>query len=228
MLLSPFPRLYRKNKTIPADDLSRADVNGRVKDGAIENESVEFTVFTARVRLRRKIAEERFVQFAAGEAGIEDFAVHADSDGAESIGVKGADQLAGIPLPDGKEGRHPNALEILLAIGTEILQENVTEGDRLNAVFEVHAKRLFHARFVDWIDALRRDADFVKRQTDRLGLPLEKFAADAVHTDALVAFGYGGEERDDVNVAPLKQRVQGHSAVFAAAPAEENWFRAGH
>ena len=56
-----------------------------MKDGAVENESMEFTVFATGVRLRRKIAEERFVQFATGEAGIENFAVHTGSDGAESI-----------------------------------------------------------------------------------------------------------------------------------------------
>ena len=76
------------------------------------------------------------------------------------------------------------------------------------------------------VDALRRDADFVERQADGLGLALEKFAADAVHADAFVAFGDGGEEGDDVNVVSLEEGVKGHGGVFAAGPAEEDGF--GH
>jgi hypothetical protein len=92
----------------------------------------------------------------------------------------------------------------------------------------MEAKCFFHTSFVDGIDALRRDAHFVKRKADGLGLPLEKFAPDAVQADALVALGDSGKERGNVNVAPLEQSVQSHSAVFAAAPAKENWFARGH
>ena len=112
------------------------------------------------------------------------------------------------------------------AIGAEVFEENVAEGYFADALFEVDAQGFFHARFVEGIDALRRDADFVKRQADGLSLALEKIAADAVHADALVGFGDGGEERGDVNVILLEQSVQGHGAVFAAAPAEEDGF--GH
>ena len=163
-----------------------------MKDGAIEDEGVELTIFAAGIGVRRQIAEEGFVEFAAGEAGIEDFAVHADGDGAESIGVEGADEFAGVALPDGEDRRHADAREILFAIGAQVFQEDVAEGDFSNALFEMDAKSFFHARFVNGIDALRRDADFVKRQADGLGLPLEKFAPDAMHADALVAFGDGG------------------------------------
>jgi hypothetical protein len=68
----------------------------------------------------------------------------------------------------------------------------------------------------------------VKRQADRLSLPLEKVTPDAMHADALVAFGDGGEERGNLNVAPLEQRVQGHGAILATAPTEENGFARGH
>jgi hypothetical protein len=66
--------------------------------------------------------------------------------------------------------------------------------------------------------------NFVQRETDGFGLPLEKFTADAVHGDAVVAFRDGGEKSDDLEFFLLEQRVQGHGAVFAAAPAEEDGF----
>src|SRR5271154_130646 len=108
------------------------------------------------------------------------------------MGVKCADEFAGVALPEGENRGHADASEIFLAVGAKILQENIAERDFSNAFFEMDAKSFFHASFVNRIDALRRDADFVKRQADGLGLPLEKFAADAVHADTFEAFGDRG------------------------------------
>jgi hypothetical protein len=57
---------------------------------------------------------------------------------------------------------------------------------------------------------------------------LEKFAADAVHGDAVVDFRDGCEKSDDLEMFLLEQGVQRHGAVFAAAPAEEDGFGCGH
>jgi len=86
----------------------------------------------------------------------------------------------------------------------------------------------FHTRFVDGIDALRRDENLLKRQAERFGLALEEFAADAVHGDAVVDFRDGCEKSDDYEMFLLEQGVQRHGAVFAAAPAEEDGFRCVH
>jgi hypothetical protein len=86
------------------------------------------------------------------------------------------------------------------------------------------AEGCFHAGFVDGIDTLRRDEKFVKRKGNGLSLLLQEFTADAVHGDAVVAFGDGSEKGDDLETLLLEQRVQRHGAVFAAAPAEENGF----
>jgi len=40
---------------------------------------------------------------------------------------------------------------------------------------------------------LRRNEDFVERETDGFGLALKKFAANTVHGDAVVGLGDGGE-----------------------------------
>jgi len=62
-----------------------------LKNRAIEDEGVELAVFAARVGVGRKIAKERFVQFAAGEAGIENFGIDASGNGAEMLFVEAAD-----------------------------------------------------------------------------------------------------------------------------------------
>jgi hypothetical protein len=75
---------------------------------------------------------------------------------------------------------------------------------------------------------LRRDEDFVQWQAERVRLLTKKFAANAVHADPVIALGHGGEEGCDADIVSLEQGVQCEGAVFAAAPAEEDWFRGAH
>ena len=175
--------------------------------------------------MRREIAEEGFVQFAASEAGIENFRIDASGDGSEMLFVEIANQFAGVALPDGKKGGHADAGEVFFAVGAEVFEEDIAEGDFSNALAIEEAEGLLHAGLVDGVDTLRRDGDFVKRQVERVRLAVEKFAANAVHGDAVVAFGDGGEKGGDVELLLLEQRVQRHGAVFSAAPAEEDGFR---
>jgi len=213
-----------KNKTIAVYYVSRSNGNGRLKDRAVEDEGVEFAVFAARVRVGRKVTEEGCVEFAAGEAGVKSFRIDASSDGAEILVVKVADELAGVALPDGEKGGHADAGEIFFAVGAEVFEKDIAESDLSNALVVEEAERSFHAGFVDGIDALWRDENFVQGQAERLRLLLEKFAADAVHGDAVVVLCDGGEKGDDTELLLLEKRVQRHGAVFAAAPAEEDGF----
>src|SRR5438552_3239539 len=80
-----------EEKAIAVDDFTRSNGNGRTEDRTVENESMEFTVFAARVGVWRKVAEEGIVEFTAGEAGVENFGVDASSDGAETLLMKVAD-----------------------------------------------------------------------------------------------------------------------------------------
>ncbi len=95
-----------------------------MKNGAIEDEGVEFAVFTASVDVGGKIMEEGFVEFAASEAGAEDLGVDASGDGAEMLLVKKVNQFTGIAFPDGEEGGHADAGEVFLAVGAEVFQED--------------------------------------------------------------------------------------------------------
>ena len=209
------------------DNVSGSNGNGRLKDRAVEDEGVEFAVFAARVGIGREIAEKEFVQFAAGKAGIENFRIDASGDSAEMMIVKITNQFAGVALPDGKKGGHADASKIFLAIGAEVFEKDIAESDLSNALVVEEAKCLFHASFIDGIDALRRNEDFMQRQVDRDCLTVEEFATDTVHGYAVIALGDGGKKGGDVELLLLEQRVQRHGAVFAAAPAEKNGFEGG-
>src|SRR5947207_467734 len=210
------------------DDFASSNGNGPAKDGTSEDKRVKFAVFAAGIGVGRKITEKRFVELTASKARGEDFRINANGDGAETLGVEFANQFARIALPDGKEGGHTDAREIFFAIGAQVFEENVAKGDFANTLIVEDAQGVLHARFIDGIDTLRRDADFVQGQADGFGLLLQKLAAYAVHADAVVAFGDGGEKSRHAKLLLLEQRVQGHGAVFAAAPAEEDGFECGH
>src|SRR5690242_415452 len=210
------------------DDFAGSNRNGPAEDGTVKDKRVEFAVFAAGIGAGRKIEEKGIVEFAADETGSENFGIDAGGDGAETLFVEKADELARVALPDGKEGGHADAREIVFAPGAEVFEEDVAKRDFANALIIEDAQGMLHARFVDRIDALRRDADFVQRQADGFRLLKQELAADAVHTDAVVAFGDGGEERGRAKLLLLEQRVQRHGAVFAAAPAEEDGFGCGH
>jgi hypothetical protein len=221
-----FKKYIAKDEAITVDDFSGADGNGGLENGTVKDESVELTVFATGIGVRGKVEDEGLVELATGEAGGEDFAVDANGDRAEFVGVKGANEFARVVFPDGKESGHADAGKILFAVGAEIFEEDVAESDFADALIEVDTQGFFHAGFVDGIDTLGRDADFVKGQINGLGLAVEKFAADTVHGNAVVAFGDGSEEGDDLNVGSLEKGVEGHGGVFAAGPAEEDGF--GH
>src|SRR5215467_7382763 len=209
------------------DDFAGANGNGPAEDRTIEDKSVKFAVFATGIGVRRKITEKGIVEFAPGETGGEDFRIDAGGDGAETIGLKFANQLAGVALPDGKESGHVDAGEVFLAVNAKIFEKNVAKGNSANALIAKDAQCMFHARFVNEIDALRRDENFVQGQADGFGLLKQEFATDAVHADAGVTFGDGGEKRSHAEFL-LKQRVQRHGAVFAAAPAEKDGFGRSH
>ena len=217
-----------KNKTVAVDDLAGSNRDRPPENRTMENKSVKFAVFATGVRVRRKIAEKRIVEFASGEAVIENLGINANGDGAETLGVEKADEFARVALPDGKESGHSDARKILFAIGAQVFEQNVAKGDLANALIVENAQGLPHARFIDGIHALGRDAYFVERQADGFGLELEKLPANAVHADAFVALGDGREERGNAELLLLEQRVKRHGAVFAAAPAEEDGFGCGH
>src|SRR5260370_22284850 len=114
----------------------------------------------------RKVEEEGLVEFADGKAGVENLGVDASGDGTETLFMEVADQFAGIAFPDGKESGHADASEISLAVGAEVFEEDVAEGDLADALVGEEAAGFFHARFVDGVDPLRPGQNFVLPHAD--------------------------------------------------------------
>jgi len=217
-----------KDETVAIDDFAGSNGNGPAEDGTVKDEAMKFAVFAAGVGARRKVSEKRIVELAAGETGREDFGINAGGNGAEMLGVKKLDEFVRVAFPDGKQSGHADAREILFAVGAEVFEENVAESDLANIWIVKDAQGMLHAGLVDGIHALRRNADFVQGQADRFGLLNEEFAADAVHADAVIAFGEGCEKRGHAELLLLEKGVKRHGTVFAAAPAEEDGFACGH
>ncbi len=144
-----------------------------MKNRPVENEGVKLAVLAAGIGMERQVPKKDLVQFASGKTAVEDFAINTDGDGAKIGGVKCANELARVTFPDGEKGGHAHAREVFLAIGAQVFEENVAEGDSSNAFVVVHTQCLFHPRFVDGIDALRRNENFVERQANGFRLPLQ-------------------------------------------------------
>ena len=91
-----------EDEGIAMDDFAENEADGAREDRAIEDEGVEFTVFAAGIDAGREIGEESCIDFAAGEAGIEDFGIDANGDRAKACCVEFADEFAGVTFPDGE------------------------------------------------------------------------------------------------------------------------------
>src|SRR5690242_19876897 len=142
-------------------DLAGANGNWPAEDGTVKDESVKFAVFTAGVGAGRKITKKRFVEFAASEMGGENFGINANGYGAEALCMEETNEFARVALPDGEESGHANASEVFFAVGAQVLEEDVAKRHLSNTLIVKDAQRLLHAPFVDEIDALRRDTNFV-------------------------------------------------------------------
>jgi len=133
----------QKIKAVAVDHLSRSNGNGRLKNRAVEDEGVKFAVFAAGVGVRGRSPEEGFVQFAAGEAGIESFRIDASGNGAETVLVEVADQFARVAFQMGKIAVMPMRRDFF-RVGAEVFEKDVAEGNLSNALVVEEAERLFH------------------------------------------------------------------------------------
>src|SRR2546426_6590406 len=99
-----------------------------LEDRSVEDKTVKFAVFAARIGARRQVFDELSVNFAPGKGFGEGLEIHADDDGAKAQLQKRGDQFAGVALPDGKDAAHAYLFEILLAIDAQVFQEIIAEG----------------------------------------------------------------------------------------------------
>src|SRR5258708_5785664 len=213
-----------KTERIALHVFTNCEMHGPPKNRTVENETVEFPVFPARVRAGWKIFQKLGVDFPARKIRGKDPQIHADHHGAKAQLQEGTDQFAGVPFPDGEDAVHTDLGEVVFPVGAQVLEKNIAENHFANASGEMHPQCFFHTRFVRRVDALRRDGHLMQRQPDGCGLPFEQLAAHAVHADPVKAFGDRGQQGGHAAALHGKHIVKRHRAVLSTTPAHQYGF----
>ena len=122
-----------------------------------KRQGVELAALAAGVDGWGKVGEELGVEGAAGEGGVEDTGVDAGEMGAEAGGKHLLGELGGgdaeVGGPDGEDGFEAGAGEFGDAVGADVLEEEVAEGDAADALGDGAGADLGHARFVFGVGA---------------------------------------------------------------------------
>ena len=214
------------DKIVALDDLAGKYGNGTREDWAGEGEGVELSAFAAGVDRGGQIGEEFGVEGAAGEGGIEVARVNTGEMRAEACGDHLASEFGGGDAerraPDGEDGFEAGSGEFLDAVSADVLEEEVAEGDSVEAFGGSAGADLGHPRLVVGVGAGEGKIDLPERQADGSGLPVEKFFAEAVDGDAAELLVEGGEEGDDLVLRLPAEEMEGPGAVFSAAPTEQD------
>ena len=152
--------------------------------------------------------------------------MRAEAGGDHLVGEFGGGE-AEVRAPDGEDGFETGSGELGDAVGADVLEEEVAEGDAVEAFGDGARADLGHARLVVSVGAREGKIDLPERQADGGGLQIEEFFAKAVDGDAAELLVEGGEEGDDLVLGVLAQEVEGPGAVLSSAPTEEDAFESG-
>ena len=158
---------------------------------------MELSAFAAGIDGFGKIGEQLLVEGAAGEGPIEDPGVDAGEVCAEPGGEHLACEFGGgdaeVRAPDGEDGFEAGGGELGDAVGADVGQKKVAEGDAADALSDGAGEDLGHARLVVGVGAGEGEADLPEGQPGGGGLLVEQLLAEAVDGDAAVFLVDGGE-----------------------------------
>src|SRR6266702_56303 len=205
--------------------------NGAGEHGAAEGEGVELAALATGIDFGRQVAEERRVEGAAGERRAEGARV----DTGEMRAQAGCDHLAGefgggdaeIRTPDREDGFEAGSFEQADAVGANVLEEEVSEGDAVEAFGDSTGANGGHARLEVGVGAGEGQVDLPEGQTRGFGLPVEQLLAVAVDGDAAEFLVDRGEESDDLVLWLLAKEMKRPGAVFSSAPTKQDALRSG-
>src|SRR5690349_20847588 len=99
-------------------------------------------------------------------------------------------EVVRVSLPDWIKARQAELGKILISVVAKVFEENIAKRDTMNALIAKHSKRRLHFLLVLAIRRASPHIDFVKRHANRRRLSLQKFAAHAVHANAVVVIGH--------------------------------------
>ena len=211
----------RSQKTKPSRSTTspRVQAIGSREERPGVHEGVELAVLAARVDSGGQVGEEPRVVRAPGERRVEHARIDADDDRREAAVDELAGQLGRCRAPRAERRRGAGRRQALLAVGADVLEEEVAEGDRVDARERGAGERLPHPLLVDLVAAGRGDRDLDERDAEGLGLAGEELAPDAVDADPVVPLGHGREQHAR-RAALAAKRPQRECGVLPAAPRE--------
>src|SRR6185436_12080072 len=188
------------------------------------DESVEFSALAAGVGRRRQIGQQRPVEFAAGETGVELSSIDTNQSCREAIAYELAGEIRGVASPDRENRIEAAAGEQTLPIGADVFQKEIAECDVLyfGLVFSDSLQREVERRLVRVVGAVLVEENFLKRQAEAFGLGVQQRSTYAMDADAIVAARDTGEKSNDLEFRTLRQRGESEGAVLPAAPAKKN------
>jgi hypothetical protein len=205
--------------------------DGTRKHWAGEGEGVELAALAAGIDGCGQVGEQRGIEGATGEGCVEHARVDAGEVGAQAGGEHLLREFGGgdaeVRRPDGEDGFEAGVGELRDAVGANVLEEEVAEGDAVDALGDGAGEDLGHARLVVRVRAREGKVDLPERQAGGGGLLVKQLLAEAVDGDAAVLLVDGGEQANDFILGLPAEQVKGPGAVLAAAPTEEDGVRCG-
>src|SRR6185437_511361 len=97
----------------------------------VVDEGVELPVLATRVYFNWEVAQQLLVIFAPGERRVEHARVDAHDDRAEAGVEETRGQLAGVTAPEWKATTLARGRESALAVGADVFEKQISEGDLL-------------------------------------------------------------------------------------------------
>ena len=162
------------DEIVALDELAGNDGDGAREDGAGEGEGVELAALAAGIDRGREIGEELGVEGAAGEGGVKVAGVNAGEMRAEAGGEHLARELGGRDAergaPDGEDGLEAGAGQAGDAVGADVLEEEVAEGDAVEAFGGGAGADGGHAGLVIGVGAGEGEVDLPEGEADGFGL----------------------------------------------------------
>lgn len=189
-----------------------------LEDRSRVDERVELAVLTAWVDAGGQGPEEGTVVLPATELLAQPPWVDAAHDGLEAQLDELPRKLSSISSPEGKETPHPNLPESLLSVLANVLQEEIAEGNLLDALAPVLHQRVPHLRLVNLVRRVAWYPDLLQWKAQGRGLLVQETASDAVHAYPVEFDGHCCEQGLDLVSTCRSQLPQGEGAVFTAAP----------
>src|SRR5579872_6953125 len=114
---------------------------------------VKLAALAAGINARGKIAKQRGIEFPASEARRQNSRVHAGEPRLQSAGKHLAGEALRGDLPKGKERLDSSSGELLFAVGADIFEKKIAEGNGLDFFFFCAGDGSGHRSFVVFVAA---------------------------------------------------------------------------